>query len=122
MQHQQEFEKNNLHLVVIGSGDVSGLPAFRKITGYDGTLLTDPSRDSFEHLGFGSSVAGMLGLKPAADAIKAFLAGYRPGAVHGSVLQLGGALVVDTGGTILYQHRSRKAGDHPPVEKLLTSH
>jgi len=121
-EREPEFVKNNLHLVVIGSGEASTLTTFRDITGYRGTLLTDPTRRSFIHLGFGNRISGLIGWRPISGAIKAFLAGFRPGAMQGSALQLGGALIVDTDGSILFQYQSMKAGDHPLVEQLLTPH
>ena len=121
-EHQHEFTENNLHLVVIGFGKPEALPSFRDVTGYRGTLLTDQSRQAFGGLGFGNSVGGLIGWRPVADALKALQAGFRPGRLQGSGLQLGGALVIDTDGTILYLHREKKAGDHPPVAQLLEPH
>jgi hypothetical protein len=39
--------------------------------------------------------------------------------LQGSALQLGGAAVIDTDGTIRLLIREKQAGDHPPVSKLL---
>ncbi len=119
--HESDFAERNLHLVVIGSAKPSALAQFREKTGYGGTLLTDPSLQSFKFLGFESGIAGLVGWRPLAAAVKALRAGYRPGAVHGDVIQLGGALVVASDGRILFRYRSEKAGDHPSIERLLGS-
>jgi len=118
-EHAADFDDKNRHLAVIGSAEPSALPDFREKTEFRGTLLTDPSLRSFEVLGFERNIAGLVGWRPFAGAIKALRAGYRPGAVRGNVVQLGGALVVATDGRVLFHYRSSKAGDHPSVEQLL---
>lgn len=117
--HETDFARNSRHLVVIGSSDPSALSGLRQETGYRGTLLADPALESFKFLGFQSTIAGLIGWQPFAGAIRALLAGYRPGAVRGDIMQLGGALVVDTDGRFLFCFSSRKAGDHPSIEQLL---
>lgn len=119
--HENDFARNNRHLVVIASSEPSALPGLREQTGYGGTLLADPALESFRFLGFGNSIAGLVGWQPFTGAIRALRAGYRPGAVRGDIMQLGGALVVDTAGRFLFRFSSRKAGDHPSIEQLLGS-
>lgn len=104
---------------MIGSAEPSALAELREKTGYCGTLLTDPALQSFKYLGFESSLSGFIGWRPFAGAVNALRAGYRPGAVQGNVMQLGGAQVVDTEGRVLFNYRSKKAGDHPSLEQLL---
>ena len=100
--HEEDFARNNRHLVVIGSAEFSALPGFRRQTGYGGTLLTDPALAAFKFLELKSGISGMIGWQPLVQAVKALRAGFRPGAVRGDVMQLGGALVVDTGGNFLF--------------------
>lgn len=40
---------------------------------------------------------------------------------QGSVRQLGGAVIVASDGTVLYQYRCKEAGDEPPIEKMLAA-
>ena len=105
--------------MVIGPGAAEHLDSFRKATGYRLDLFADPSRRSFQILGFSSGIGGLLGIKPIQRALSALSAGHRPGSLQGSALQLGGAAVIDTDGTIRLLIREKQAGDHPPVSKLL---
>lgn len=104
---------------MIGCGETKHLLEFRKATGFRGTLLTDPTRELFSYLGFAQGFSGLLAWRPIKDAFAAFRAGFRPGSLQGNALQLGGALVLGTDGTILYRYQSSDAGDHPPIEDLL---
>ena len=54
-------------------------------------------------------------------AASAFKQGHRQGAIQGSTLQLGGAVIVDVSGAVLYFFAGKKAGDHPRVDELLAA-
>jgi len=120
-EQEDAFTESNRHLVVIGSAKPDALSGFREQTGYRGTLLTDPSCASFAMLGYTRGITTTLGWRPFTAAVKALRSGYRPGAIHGDAMQNGGVLVVDTDGSHLFAYRSEKAGDHPPVEQLITN-
>ncbi len=49
----------------------------------------------------------------------AFKQGHRQGAVQGSTLQLGGAVVIDTKGAVRYFFSAKKAGEHPDIDSLM---
>ena len=102
------FDKKNANLIVIGSGDPRHFEKFRKITGYDGKLLSDPSRQAFTLLGFTSIVTGMMGMKSITKVLSAVKGGYKQGAIQGSALQLGGAVIIDPSGTVRYFLQARK--------------
>jgi len=111
--------EKNAELVVIGCGKETHITEFKEATGYRGKILTDPSRESFQLLSFTSSVGGLLGMKTISRGLSAFRQGIKPGSLQGSVLQLGGAVVVDTNSSLRYMYRSSEAGDDPPVEEML---
>lgn len=100
---------------------MSHLQELREATRYHGELLTDPSRESFKVLGFTSGFGKVMGLKVLSRAFSALGAGHMPGAVQGSALQLGGAVIVRPDATIAYYFASAEAGDHPPIAALLDS-
>lgn len=110
-----------MDLVVIGSGDPDHFSEFREKTGYDGLLFTDPSLKVFSILDFSNSMMGMMSIGAVVKAASAFKKGYRQGAVQGSALQLGGAVVIDTSGVVRFFYKGAKAGDHPSIEALLRS-
>ena len=105
----------------MGCGKETHIKEFREVTGYTGKILTDPSRESFQILGFTSSIGGLLGLKTISRGLSAFRQGIKPGSLQGNALQLGGAIVVDSDSSIRYLYRSSDAGDEPSVGKLLES-
>lgn len=91
----------------------------RQTTGYRGDLLTDPSRESFKILGFTGGISKVMSLKAFSRGLSALRAGYKPGTIQGSALQLGGAVIVCPDRTVAYYFSSAEAGDHPPIADLL---
>ena len=118
-QNEDRFEKKDADLVVIGSGDPVHFKEFREKTGYDGLLFTDPSLASFGAFGFSKGLMGFMSITSLSKAASALKQGHRQGSIQGSTLQLGGAIVVDSSGTVRYFFAGRKAGDHPDVDDLL---
>lgn len=97
------------------------MPELRKVTGYRGELLTDQSRESFKLLGFKSGVTSLMGLKSIVGAFSAVKAGFMPGSIQGSALQLGGAVIIQPDGTVSYRYASTEAGDHPAIADMLAT-
>mgnify|MGYP002063258539 CR=1 FL=1 len=54
-----------------------------------------------------------------ARAWRALRSGFRQSGVKGDPTQLGGVFVIRRGGSLLYESRSRYAGDYPPSEEFL---
>jgi hypothetical protein len=108
-----------VNLAVIGSGDPVHFKEFREKTGYNGLLFSDPSLAAFSLLGFAGGITGVMSIRSVFNAVSAFRQGHRQGAVQGSALQLGGAIVIDVSGAVRYYYASAKAGDHPAVEDLI---
>ena len=106
---------------MLGNGSVKDMKKFRNVTGYQGILLTDPSRDSYKFLKFKSGLADVIGMKSYTQGFSALRAGFMPGSLQGHALQLGGAVVVVPEGKITYVFKSSAAGDHPSVEALLAA-
>ena len=119
--YQNDFAQNGAQLAIIGNGRVKDLKKFRQQTGYQGILLTDPSRESYNFLKFKSGLTDIIGVKSFTQSFSALRAGFMPGALQGHALQLGGAIVVAPDGNIRYFFKSSAAGDHPPVEALLAA-
>ena len=91
----------------------------RQTTGYRGDLLTDPSRESYKILGFTSGISKVMSLKALSRGFSALRAGYKPGTIQGSALQLGGAVIVCPDTTVAYYFSSAEAGEHPKIADLL---
>lgn len=108
-------------LVVVGSGAPEHLPEFRKVTGYGGLLLTDPSLQSFQAAGLASGWRRTLGLRTFIHGIRAFAGGFRQGVRRGSAVQQGGTFVVGPGPRVRFEWRDRFAGDHPGMDAVLAA-
>jgi len=108
-----------VNLVVVGSGDPVHFTIFRETTGYRGLLFSDPSLKVFSALGFSNGLKGFVSIGTVFKAASALKQGHRQGSIQGNTLQLGGAIIVDTSGTVRYFFSSEKAGNHPKVDDLL---
>lgn len=106
-------------LAVVGNGAPEFARAFRDELGLDMPLYTDPSRRTYELAGFKRGVFATFSPKGMAHAARAMRKGFRQTARRGDALQLGGVLVVDRSGRILYAHRDNEAGDLAPNEEVL---
>lgn len=114
-----KFENKGITLAVIGCGQASDLKNFAEATKYEGILLTDPDRKSFQSLHFKDKVTDLIGLKSFTAGFTALLGGHKPGALKGSPLQLGGAVIITPDNRIAYYFQSKFAGDHPAITELL---
>jgi hypothetical protein len=52
-------------------------------------------------------------------AVEAYRSGSRQTMTRGDAWQQGGVFVISTSGEMLYSFRSRFAGDHPSIERIL---
>lgn len=84
-------------------------------------VFTDPSRRSYEVAGWQRPLgAAVLRLGTTLKAsVRAMKGGFRQGRTQGDAFQLGGVLVVDANGTLLFRHVDDAAGDHADVESIL---
>lgn len=121
VQNTSGFANENIRLAVIGSDEPQYFKEFRRVTGYSGLLLSDPSRLAFAILGFASGVAGLLSLHGFSRTLSALKEGIKPGALHGSALQLGGGVIIEPSNHVLYYFASKKAGDHPAVADVIAT-
>ena len=120
-QNSSGFTDKNIKLAVIGSDETQYFKEFRKITGYSGLLLSDPSRQTYSTLGFSSGIGSLLSLQGFSKALSALKEGIKPGAVHGSALQLGGVVIVEPSEHVQYYYASKKAGDHPALADIFAA-
>lgn len=91
------------------------------MTKYPGILLTDPSLETYKALGFKNGIGDVIGVKSFIQGFSALKSGFMPGSLQGHALQLGGAVVITVEDKITYLFKSTAAGDHPPIEDLLSA-
>ena len=99
-------------MVLIGNGPPSALEPFVREMGLEGrrvTVVTDPSLAAFRAVELRRP--RIFGWRAALDTLRALGAGYRPRRPAGDLMQLGGAVLVDEAGRVVYRHRGRSPGD-----------
>ena len=101
-----------MSVVLVGNGPPEALAAFARDLSLDGrrvTVVTDESLAAFRIAGL--QRPRMHGLRAAIETLRALGAGYRKRRRAGDARQLGGAVLVDEAGRVLYHHRSGSPGD-----------
>lgn len=83
-------------------------------------VWTDPKRQTYAHLGFKRGVLSVLDGALLKYARRALKAGFTQGRTQGDPVQQGGVLVVKRGGEVVYGYASATAGDHPPLDEVIT--
>ena len=98
-------------LFVIGNGSPSFIEGFREQTNYTGPLYVDPSLEVYKAAELKRGVVKTFNPLALGKTIKAFTEGHRQGRTQGDNWQQGGALVIDTDGSVLWHHISEHSGD-----------
>ncbi len=118
---RESIARRGASLVVIGSAPPESIKAFREQTGYDGTLLVDPSLRTFRAVGLAHGVARTFHPLAVPRLVRAMRQGFRAGKVQGSLLQQGGTFVLGPGDTVRWEWRDGFSGDHPDFERVLAT-
>lgn len=119
---REQFEQAGVDLVLIGQATPRHAKHFAKKLELDGeTILADEERQTYKIAGFKKANLGqLLGPKSVLSGVKH---GARSGVVQGRVVgdaaQLGGAMVIDTSGEVLFRRASKNAGDTIEPDDLL---
>jgi NAD(P)-dependent dehydrogenase (short-subunit alcohol dehydrogenase family) len=118
-----EIRAAGASLAIVGNGSTTFARAFREDLGLepDVVLLVDPELRSYRAAGMRRGYSELLSPRLATNALRAFRAGFRQGAVEGDPFQLGGVLVVRPGGAVTFRHVSREAGDHAPLDRVIAA-
>lgn len=116
-----EIRRRGAELVVVGNGTRLFAEGFREELGIDFPLLVDPQLRSYRAAGLRRGRVEILSPWLPLHAVRAFWNGYRQQGVQGDPWQLGGVFVLRAGGELVYQHRSREAGDHASAPDVLAA-
>jgi len=116
-----EIRERGAELVVVGNGTPYFALGFRDDLKLDCPLLVDPELRSYRAAGLRRGRVEILSPRLPLHAARALWKGHRQTSVQGDPWQLGGVFVIGKGGALLFQHRSREAGDHPPLEAVLSA-
>ena len=107
-----ELDTLGVGVVFVGNGPPVALAAFVRdmaLARRGVTVVTDPSLAAFRAAELRRP--RFHGFRAAVEAIRELAAGYAPGRVIGDARQLGGVLLVDESGRVVYHHRGRSPGD-----------
>jgi hypothetical protein len=119
---REQFEQAGIDLVLIGQATPRHAKHFAKKLELDGeTILADEERQTYKVADFKKANLGqLLGPKSVLSGVKH---GARSGVVQGRIVgdaaQLGGAMVIDTNGEVLFRRASKNAGDTIEPDDLL---
>ena len=119
-QHIDEITSLNAQVVVISFGPALGAQAWLEETGAPFTLLLDPDRSAYWAYDLEHSLVRSWGPRVWLRYAQLLLAGRAWRGIQGDSGQLGGDIVVDSGGIIRFVHRSHDPTDRPAVRQLLT--
>ena len=122
--HLDAFEQLGISVVFIGNGTPNFIDGFIDRQGLADKpihLVTDPSLAVYKAAQMKRSMWGTMGPSGMRDALRAWGKGHRQTTVEGDVLQLGGCLLVDTDGRVVYQYTSTSLSDLPATADLLAS-
>lgn len=114
-----QIRKHGAELVVVGNGTRNFAAGFRDELKVDWPLLVDPELRAYRAAGLRRGRVEILSPRLPLHAVRALWEGHRQQGVQGDPWQLGGVFVVRRGGALVYQYRSREAGDHPPPREIL---
>ena len=120
---REEFEAAGLKLVLIGQASPRQATAFRRKLKIDLPVLVDEDRRTYKMMKLPrASVGQLLGPKSVLSGVKH---GARSGVVQGRIIgdaaQLGGAFIIGPGDEILFEQRSKNAGDTIEPADLLAA-
>ncbi|MEM7410294.1 MAG: SDR family NAD(P)-dependent oxidoreductase [Myxococcota bacterium] len=116
-----DIHARGAELVIVGNGATHFARAFRKEFELEGPLLVDPELRAYRAAGLRRGRVELLSPRLPFHALRALRSGSRQTAVEGDAWQLGGVFVLSKGGDLLFEHRSREAGDHAAIEDVLAA-
>ncbi len=116
-----EIRANGAELVIVGNGATHFAAAFREDYALDCPILVDPELRAYRAAGLRRGRVEILSPRLPLNALRALFAGARQGTVQGDAWQLGGVFVIRPSGDVTYRYVSREAGDHPPVDAILSA-
>ena len=118
---RSEFDETGAALVLIGQATPRHAAQFRRRQGIQLPVLADEERVSYKAVG--AKVAGITDLFGPKVIAKGALTGVREKTIQGRTIgdaaQLGGAIVVQPGGQIVWSHMSNDAGDNASPEEII---
>ncbi len=118
-QHEDELNRLNAEVLVIGFGTVPRAHAWLQETCDLFPLLLDPEREVYRIYGLQESWLRSWNWRTIRLYARLLLSGRKWRGIQGKSTQLGGDFIVDSDGILRLVYPSREATDRPPVTELL---
>ena len=118
---REQFQAAGADVVLIGQATPADAERFRRQFDLELTVLADEHRTSYKAIG--ARMAGLNGLLGPRVVLRGLITilgrRVRQGKTIGHPAQLGAAMVIAPGGTVLFEQRAKDASDNAPPEALL---
>jgi NAD(P)-dependent dehydrogenase (short-subunit alcohol dehydrogenase family) len=116
-----EIRDRDAELVIVGNGAGHFARAFREELDLDCPVLVDPELKAYRAAGMRRGYVEALSPRVPLRGLQAFYSGARQSGVKGDPWQLGGVFVIRPEHRLTYAYRSNVAGDHPPIDEVLSA-
>jgi hypothetical protein len=118
----EEFRAKGAEIAALGMGLPEMAADFREKQDVRFPLLVDRTKETYRALEMKrGTVWDVMGPHNWARYAKGLLSGHGVDKPAQDPLQMGGVLVVDKGGDVLYEFRASAAADNPPVDEVLVA-
>ncbi len=118
---KQAAQQKDARWIAIGSGTPQQAAQVAKKLDIHFPILCDAERQSYRIAGMRKDLFSTVNPKIIGYLWRSLKGGNRQGRVQGAPFQQGGAMVVQTGGKLLFQFVSSAAGDNVDPEQMLAA-
>lgn len=116
-----EIRETGAEIAVVGNGSRYFAMIFREDLGVDFPIFIDPDLRAYRAAGLRRGFMELLSPRLITNGVRALAKGSRQKGVQGDAFQLGGSFVIRRGGGVAFAHRSREAGDHADLDRLIAA-
>ncbi len=114
------FDRAGARVVMVGMGTVEQTAAFKRKFDIPYAMASDPERKLYRKFQIGfMPMASIFHPRVIARTVSALAKGHGVGIPYGDVRQLSAVFVIETDGTISYDHHAKAPSDHPPAQEIL---
>ena len=114
------FDRAGARVVMVGMGTVEQTAAFKQKFDIPYAMASDPERKLYRKFQIGfMPLASIFYPRVIGRTVSALARGHGIGIPYGDVRQLSAVFVIETDGTISYDHYAKNSADHPKAREIL---
>ena len=121
MQREDEIADLGGKVIAIGNGTADHARHFLESEDVDIEVYVDPERTTYKAFDMKRGPQTVTGLKTMKHGARAAAKGFMQTATRGSTTQIGGVLVVDEDGSIVFEHIESEAGDIADYDAVIAA-